>query len=410
MKEFKRDLQLKIESLSQEYACILLTGARQVGKSTLFQIIMNKTGETRETVTLDDLEERNLAKNDPAMFLQIHPAPLLIDEVQYAPELFSYIKIEIDRGAKPGSFWLTGSQSFRLMDLAQESLAGRVALLHLPALSQHEIYGKGQSSPFSIDIQNLQSRKENNGSANVLEIYERIWKGSMPALLSGKYTDREVYYSSYLQTYIDRDVSELILGVDKLIFRDFIHSAACRIGEVLNIHGIAADVGISDDTARRWLQILEKSDIITLLRPYSNNALHRTIKTPKLYFFDTGLVAYLTKYSSPEILANGAISGHILENYVVTEIIKSYQNAAKDPLFWYYRDRDNKEVDMLLESDGEIHPIEIKRSVNPGTEIANTFRVLDKGTVPRGQGAVICMHKGLSAIDNKNLIVPVWYI
>jgi hypothetical protein len=371
---------------------------------------MNKTGETRETVTLDDLEERNLAKNDPAMFLQIHPAPLLIDEIQYAPELFSYIKIEIDRGARPGSFWLTGSQSFRLMDLAQESLAGRVALLHLPSLSQHEIYGNGHSSPFSIDIQSLQSRKKNNAAAGVSEIYERIWNGSMPALLSGKYTDREVYYSSYLQTYIDRDVSELIVGVDKLIFRDFIRSAACRIGEVLNIHGIAADVGISDDTARRWLQILEKSDIITLLRPYSNNALHRTIKTPKLYFFDTGLVAYLTKYSSPEILANGAISGHIFENYVVTEIIKSYRNAAKDPLFWYYRDRDNKEVDMLLESDGEIHPIEIKKSVNPGTEIVNTFRVLDKGTVPRGQGAVICMHKGLSAIDNKNLIVPVWYI
>ena len=178
----------------------------------------------------------------------------------------------------------------------------------------------------------------------------------------------------------------------------------------MNLHAIASDVGINDDTAKRWLQVLEKSDVITLLRPYSNNALHRTIKAPKLYFFDTGLVAYLTKYSSPEILANGALAGHILENYVVTEIIKSYKNAAKDCLFWYYRDKDNKEIDMILESDGELHPIEIKRSVNPGTEIAGAFKVLDKATVPRGTGAIICMREELSAIDSNTLIVPVWMI
>ena len=410
MRYIERDLKSKIMALNKEYSAILITGARQVGKSTLFENIMKEMNSERNIVTLDDLEERTLAKNDPAMFLKLHKPPVLIDEVQYAPELFSYIKIEIDRGAKPGSFWLTGSQAFRLMELAQESLAGRVAILRLAPLSQHESYGTGSVSPFTVDLEQLQKRKKTHSPASLSEIYERIWKGGMPALISERYTDREVYYSSYIQTYIERDVSDLIKGVDKLLFHDFIRSAASRIGEVLNIHAIAGDVGINDDTAKRWLQVLEKSDIITLLRPYSNNALHRTIKTPKLYFFDTGLVAYLTKYSSPEILANGALAGHILENYVVIEIIKSYKNAAKDSLFWYYRDKDNKEVDMILESDGMLHPIEIKRSVNPGTELAGSFKILDKATVPRGTGAIICLRDEMSAIDNNNLIVPVWYI
>ncbi len=410
MRHIERDLKSKIIDLNKEYSAILITGARQVGKSTLFETIMKEQGEEREIVTLDDLEERALAKKDPAMFLQIHEPPVMIDEVQYAPELFSYIKIAIDKGAAPGSFWLTGSQAFKLMDLAQESLAGRVAILRLPPLSQHEAYGKDVSRPFSVDLNELKKRKKTHAPATLDEIYERIWMGGMPGLISGKFSDRDVYYSSYIQTYIERDVSDLIQGVDKLLFQDFIRSAASRIGEVLNVHAIAGDVGINDDTAKRWLQVLEKSEIITLLRPYSNNLLHRTIKTPKLYFFDTGLVAYLTKYSSPEILANGALAGHILENYVVMEIIKSYKNAAKDCLFWYYRDKDNKEVDMILESDGMLHPIEVKRSVNPGTELVGAFSVLDKATTPRGSGAIICMKPELSAVDSNNLIVPVWYI
>ena len=410
MRYIERDLKAKILGLNKEYSAILMTGARQVGKSTLFETIMKEIHSEREIVTLDDLEERALARKDPAMFLQIHEPPVMIDEVQFAPELFSYIKIAIDRGAAPGSFWLTGSQAFKLMELAQESLAGRIAILRLPPLSQHEAYGNGSDSPFSLDLKNIKNRRPTHAPASMDEIYDRIWKGGMPGLISGRFTDREVYYSSYVQTYIERDVSELIQSVDKLLFQDFIRSAASRIGEVLNVHAIASDVGINDDTAKRWLQVLEKSDIVTLLRPYSNNALHRTIKAPKLYFFDTGLVAYLTKYSSSQILANGALAGHILENFVVTEIIKSYKNAAKDCLFWYYRDRDNKEVDLILESDGELHPIEIKRSVNPGTELIGSFKVLDKATVPRGTGAIICMREELSAVDSNNLIIPVWMI
>jgi len=407
MRYIKRDIEEKIRSLNEEYACILITGPRQVGKTTVLRAIMD---DSRTYVTLDDMEERALAKRDPAMFLQLHDTPIFIDEVQYAPELFSVIKMAIDNGATPGSFWLTGSQAFRMMELAQESLAGRVAVLHMPSLSQHEVYGSGECAPFTVDLPALKARKQTHLPADIAAIYERIWNGSMPGLVSGKYTDRDVFYSSYAQTYIDRDVTEQIQLTDKLLFRDFIRAAACRAGQMLNIHDIASDVGVSNDTAKRWLQVLEKSDIIFLLRPYSNNLLKRTVQTPKMYFFDTGLVAYFTRYSSPEILANGAINGAILENYVVAEIRKTYMNCGKECLMWYYRDKDSNEIDLVIESDGELHPLEVKRSVNPGTELIRAFAILDKGSVPRGVGAILCMRPELSAIDARHLIVPIWMI
>lgn len=407
MSYIKRDIEDKIIALSREYSCILITGPRQVGKTTVLKQLMD---QDREYVTLDDMEERGLAKRDPAMFLQMHATPIMIDEVQYAPELFSYIKIQIDNGAAPGTFWLTGSQAFQLMKLAQESLAGRVAILHMPSLSQHEIYGTGACTPFTLDLSALKTRERTNAPADMMQMYERIWKGSMPGLASGKFTDRDVFYSSYLQTYIDRDVKEQVQLDDPLLFRDFVRAAACRAGQMLNIHDIAQDVGVSDDTAKRWLQVLEKSDVIFLLRPYSNNLLKRTVKTPKMYFFDTGLVAYLTRYSSPEILANGAINGAILENYVVSEVLRSYHNNAKECLLWYYRDSNSNEIDMVMESDGKLHPLEIKRSVNPGKELIGAFTHLDKASVPRGNGAILCMRPKLSAINSENFIVPIWMI
>ena len=407
MSYIKRDIEDKIISLSKEYSCILITGPRQVGKTTVLKELMDSD---REYVTLDDLEERGLAKRDPAMFLQMHSTPIMIDEVQYAPELFSYIKIQIDNGAAPGTYWLTGSQAFKLMELAQESLAGRVAILHMPSLSQHEIYGSGECKPFALELAALKARESTNAPADLAQMYERIWKGSMPGLVSGKYTDRDVFYSSYLQTYIDRDVKEQVQLADPLLFRDFVRAAACRAGQMLNVHDIAQDVGVSDDTAKRWLQVLEKSDVIFLLRPYSNNLLKRTVKTPKMYFFDTGLVAYLTRYSSPEILANGAINGAILENFVVSELLKSYHNNAKECLLWYYRDSNSNEIDMVIESDGKLHPLEIKRSVNPGKELIGAFTHLDKASVPRGNGAILCMRPKLSAINSENYIVPIWMI
>ena len=403
-----RTLEKSIKEISKDYSCLLLIGPRQVGKTTMLEHLME--GTDRQKVTLDDADNRRLAKNDPALFLELHPAPVLIDEVQYAPELFSYIKIQVDNGAAPGAYWLTGSQSFQLMEPAQESLAGRAAIVHMSALSQSELYGDGSTEPLSLGIAQLNERKGHLSSCTAPEMYQRIWNGGMPGHRSGKYTDRDVFYSSYIQTYINRDVSDMIPGIDKLLFADFIRAAACRVGQMLNVHDIAQDVGVSDDTARRWLQILEKSEVIFYLRPYSNNLLKRTVKTPKMYFFDTGLAAYLTRYSSPEILMNGAINRAILENYTVAEIRKTWFNSAKECLLHYYRDKDTNEIDMVIEADGELHPLEIKKSTNPGTELVSAFKVLDKGSVPRGAGAILCLKEELSAIDRNTFILPIWMI
>lgn len=408
MPYIKRTIEEKVISASREYACLLLTGPRQVGKTTMLEHLMLNTGRTK--VTLDDADERKLASNDPALFLELHPAPVLIDEVQYAPELFSYIKIAVDNGAAPGSYWLTGSQSFSLMELARESLAGRVAVLHMSSLSQSELYGDGISAPFSVELSELKEREKHLSACSATEMYSRIWNGAMPGHRSGKFTDRDLFYSSYIQTYIDRDVTEMIPGVDKLAYADFVRAAACRVGQQLNLHDIAQDVSVSDDTAKRWMQVLEKSEVVFFLRPYSNNLLKRTVKTPKMYFFDTGLVSYLTRYSSSDILMNGALNCAILENYAVSEIIKTFRNNAKDCIIHYYRDKDSREIDLVIESNGKLHPMEIKKSVNPGSKLADVFKLLDRGSVPRGTGAVLCLRESMSAVDRDSLIVPIWMI
>jgi hypothetical protein len=407
MDYIKRGIETLIIETSRSYAAVLVMGPRQVGKTTTLQYLM---GEEREYITLDSLDARKMAQTDPELFLNIHPPPILIDEIQYAPQLFSYIKIAVDKGATPGSFWMTGSQAFRLMELAQESLAGRVAILSMTSLSQHEIYGSGTHLPFEISIEKLKQRTATGTKTDVKGIYERIWAGSMPGSVSGKYPNRDVFYSSYLQSYIQRDIGDMVGRIDTLLFADFIRAAACRAGQILNVHDIARDVSVSDDTAKRWLGLLERSQVIFYLRPYSNNLLKRTIKTPKMYFFDTGLVAYLTRYSCPDILMNGAINGAILENYAVAETIKSYTNCGKDCILHYYRDKDTKEIDMVIEADGLIHPFEIKKTATPAPGLAGTFKVLDAGAVPRGAGAIICTKGEFSAVSKDVFIVPIWMI
>jgi len=277
--------------------------------------------------------------------------------------------------------------------------------------SQNEIYGSGECLPFTLNLSALQKRAAYGAPTDVLGQFERIWRGSLPAHISGKHSNRDVFYSSYIDSYIDRDIKEMVDLKDEYLFRDFVRAAACRVGQTLNLHAIADDVGVSDETAKTWLGYMEKSGVIFYLRPFSNNLLNRTIKkTLKLYFFDTGLVAHLTKYSSPEILLNGAINGAILENYVVSEIIKTYINNGLEHFAHYYRDIDSKEVDIVLESDGFLHPIEIKKTASPSPELTRVFKVLDKASIPRGTGAVICMKQELSAFDKNTLIIPVWAI
>lgn len=407
MKYITRNLENVVDMATKEYPAILVTGPRQVGKTTMLQRLME--GTDRKYVSLDDLNERAIAKTDPELFLQLHKPPVLIDEVQYAPELFTYIKMYVDKKQEPGAFWLTGSQIFSLMRGVQESLAGRVAVLSLTSLFQAEIYG-GVMEPFVVDMEVLKTRKERMSQADTRDIFARIYRGSMPAIVNGTNSSSQIFYSSYLSTYLERDVRELSDAIDSLKFLRFITAVAARCGQMLNTAEIARDADINQVQVKNWLGILETLGIIFYLHPYSNNLLKRLVKTPKLYFYDTGFVCYLTKWSSAETLESGAMNGAILENYVVAEIRKTYLGCGKEPYMYYYRDKDAKEIDIVLERDGVLNPIEIKKTANPGIELIKVFRLLDRSSTPRSKGAVICMKPGLSAIDKDNYIVPVWMI
>jgi predicted AAA+ superfamily ATPase len=347
-----------------------------------------------------------MAKEDPAMFFQLHRPPLFIDEVQYAPELFSYIKMWIDQNHRAGDFWLTGSQVFKLMEGVQESLAGRVALLQMLPLSQQEILGS-RTMPFEVNLDMLLEREETTTQAGTPEIFERIFNGGMPALLSGQYTNRNVFYASYISTYIDRDVKELSGAMDSLKFMNFITATAALAGQMVNFRTIAELSDIDQTTAKSWLRILETLGIVFNLHPYSNNVLKRTVKTPKLYFYDTGLVSYLTKWSDSATLMSGAMSGALLENFAVSEIVKSYYNSGREPFLHYYRDKDAKEIDLIIVMDGHLHPIEIKKTATPDARLTRVFGVLDRSAMQRGTGAVLCTADKLSAFSAENLIIPI---
>ena len=409
MNYITRHMEKKILELSDSYSAILLTGPRQSGKTTMLRSLAEKENKGREYVSLDDLSTRDMAKNDPALFLQIHKPPVLIDEVQYAPELFTYIKIHIDEHHNPGDFWMTGSQIFRLMRGVQESLAGRVALLHMSPLSQREMIG-ADCVPFTTKIETLIDECRKVTPVDTPKLFERIWRGSMPGIVSGLYTDHNMYYSSYLSTYVERDVRDISGTVDALKFNRFITAVAARTSQLLNYNALAEDAEIDIQTAKAWVNVLETLGIIFLLHPYSNNVLKRTIKTPKVYFYDTGLVCYLTKWSSPEVAESGAMSGALLENFTVSEIVKGYQNAGLEPYLYFYRDRDAKEIDVIMEGDGKLYPLEIKKTATPDRRIIRTFGVIDKSPLQIGTGAVLCMAEQFGAFDLDNLIVPIWAI
>ena len=404
-----RHMEQKVLDLSKTFSALLITGPRQAGKTTMLKELAAREGIGRGYVSLDDLNVRDMAKNDPKLFLQLHQPPVIIDEVQYAPELFTYIKIHVDEHHMPGAFWLTGSQIYRLMRGVQESLAGRVALLHLSPLSQREIAG-APPKPFAVDFDALLAESKAMPPVSVPEMYERIWKGCMPGLLSGQQSERDIFYSSYISTYIERDVRELSGTIDALKFNRFITAAAARCSQLVNYTALAEDADIDIQTAKSWLNILETLGIVFLLHPYSNNVLKRTIRTPKLYFYDTGLVCYLTRWSSAEVAESGAMSGALLENFTVSELMKSYQNTGLSPYLYFYRDRDAKEIDVILEGNGKLYPLEIKKTATPDRRLVRTFDVIEKSPLERGTGAVLCMAQEFSAFDRENLIVPVWMI
>lgn len=402
-----RHMEGVVNQLTRQYPAILIVGPRQVGKTTMLEHLMERDGRGRSKVTLDDLTERELAKTDPKMFFQLHRPPLLIDEVQYAPELFPYIKMMVDERHQPGDFWLTGSQLFKMMEGVQESLAGRVALLHLSPLSQSEIMGYRDDAPFQPDLSMLMERQKERKILDTPATFQQIFRGGMPALVTGTYESAGIFYSSYIDTYMERDVRRLSSGIDSLKFLKFLRACAARAGQQVNYKGIADGAELDQATAKNWLRILEALGIVFLLQPFSNNVLKRTVSTPKLYFYDTGLVCYLTRWSSPETAMEGAMNGALLENYTVAEVVKSYQNAGQEPFLYYYRDSDAKEIDLLLERDGKLFPVEIKKMAAPPKKLTRVFDLIAKSPLQRGTGAVVCMADQLGAFDQDNLIIPV---
>ncbi|GHV54954.1 ATPase [Synergistales bacterium] len=364
-------------------------------------------GGDRAIVSLDDPDARYLAQREPSLFMQRYKPPVLIDEIQYAAELLPYIKLAVDRSKRSGDYWLTGSQAFHLMKGVSESLAGRVGIVNLLGLSSGEINGV-EPVPFDTDSDRLTARMKKSPKMELNDVYARIFKGSMPRLYDGSAVDWETYYRSYVNTYLQRDIRDLTQVADEMTFLNFMTIVAARTSKPVIYEELASASGISAPTAKKWLSALVSSRVVALVRPYFNNMLKRVTKAPMMHFLDTGLCAYLLKWNNSEILERGAMSGAFFESYVFSEIYKSYINAGKEPPMYYYRDKDKREIDLLLYENGVLYPIEIKKSASPGREAVKHFGVLDPLTV--GAGAVICMAGDILPIDGKNWYVPVWLI
>lgn len=410
----KRNIEEKIYHSLKTFSVLMVTGARQVGKSTLLRNL--KTERKYDYVSLDNPIERDLAKNDPELFLKKYQPPVIIDEIQYATELLPYIKIIVDEKRleddknSNGMFILTGSQIFKMMKDVSESLAGRVSVLSLYGLSTNEMF-KEEDTQFIPNFDYIKKR-EDKRKLSLSELFEIIYRGQFPKLIKDHELDTQEFYSGYLQTYLERDIRDLITIKEETKFLKFISSIAVRTGQELVYDDIAKEVEIDIKTAQSWLSILRTSGLVYLLQPYSNNAIKRIIKRPKVYFMDTGLACFLAKYVDSQTLEISAYSGNIFETYIMTEIIKTYINNGKYPdlYLYYYRDSNKKEIDLLILQNGIVYPIEIKKSANPSKEIVKNFKVLEpleKAGLTIGEGGIICMMDKVIPINDKNNFIPI---
>ena len=393
----------------RDFKVVLVTGPRQCGKTTMMKKMAEDENRGRKYISLDDFAARKMAVESPNLFLQVYKPPVFIDEVQYAPQLFSYIKMYVDEYQQPGDIWLSGSQIFKLMENVQESLAGRVGILKMNTFSQAEIE-EVESSPFRPEIDYLIARGENRKKIEMPELYERIFKGSLPDVVQHELSSRDRLYSSYIATYIERDVREISGIIDSLKFYDFVTTTAAHIGQIINFRTIADEAGISVQTAKEWMQILERLGIIFFLHPYTNNLLKRTISKPKLYFYDTGLAIYLTRWSDSITLMNGSFNGAALENFVVSEIVKSYYNAGEEHYINYYRDKDAKEIDIVREINNTVYPMEIKKTGLPDERITKVFSVLENKGKTVAPGIVLCTAQNISTLGKGNYVVPIAFV
>jgi len=382
----KRELERVVLRATEIFPVVMVTGPRQVGKTTMLEKLAE---DGRNYVSLDSRIHREMAVNEPELFLQRFPPPVIIDEFQYAKELLPYIKIRVDKDKRAGDYWLTGSQMFHMMKQASESLAGRVGIIPMQGLSISEI-DNVPGGIFSGNPSDWLERAEVRKPKDLKEVYRRIFAGSFPKAHSGAY-DRELFFSSYVDTYLQRDIRDLTQVGDESAFLRFMTACAARTAGQLNYAELAKDVGISAPTAKHWLSILITCGIVILIEPYFNNALKRIIKSPKMYFMDTGLCAYLTRWDSPGTMEISAMSGQFFETYAVSEIVKSYYNAGKRPPIFWYRDTDQKEIDLILEANNTLFPFEIKKSASPDSSAVKHFKTLEKTKKEIGNGGVICM-------------------
>ncbi len=408
MNYIKRQMEDTILKLSNQYPVIMVCGQRQTGKSTMLTHIKE---DDRKYVNFDDSKTRNLAKSDPELFFETYGYKLIIDEFQRVPEILLEIKKIVDeksyKGEDPsGMFWLSGSQKFVMMKNISETLAGRVAILNLLPLSFDEI-NNIDNGVFDPSIEELKKKKSIKITQE--EVFNNIFNGGLPKLISFKDLDRDIYYSSYINTYIERDISSLE-QVGKLEeFRNFVTLMAANTAQELKYDNIAKVIGVSAPTIKEWVGILERSGIIYLLKPYNNIISKRLIKTPKCYFLDTGLASFLTSWPTPLTLQNGASAGAFFETYIISEILKSYYNKGKEPNLYYYRDVDQKEIDLLFIKGDKIYPVEIRKNKNPSNPDKN-FNVLKKFNLKIEPGIILCLSDELTPLSRNLYLCPLTLI
>lgn len=408
-----RHAEVTIRRLANSYPSVLVTGARQTGKTTLLKKI-TKTHKV-PYITFDDPMEETSAKTDPKTFIELHPEPCIFDEVQYVPDLFRYLKIEIDKNRHNSMYFFTGSQQFKLMEKATESLSGRIGIIQLYPLSAREIRGDKFSNTFIPTKDYILKRNKTLSKTkySVQDTWSRIFLGGYPEVIKGNVSPKD-FYASYLKTYIERDIRNLTQVADETQFLQFITVAAARTSQLVNYQDMAKECGISEVTAKKWLSLLVTSGLVYLLKPYAVNVEKRVVKTPKLYFMDTGLAAYLTRWTSPEVMRNGAMAGAFFETYVVSEIIKSFTNNGEDAPLYFYRDKDKVEIDLLIEENNTLYPIEIKKTASPNAEDAKNLYITNRlKNIQIGQNIIICNSDKVFSIQKGEvmaLAIPVEFL
>lgn len=404
MNYLKRELERKFLKMNDHFKAILVTGARQVGKTTMLKHLAE--GSNRTYVSLDNRMARDLAKSDPVLFFQTYQPPVLIDEIQKAPELFEQIKIMCDESEEKGLFWITGSQHYKMMKQVRETLAGRIGILTLYSLSQREKQGILPDDDLDLSLPMLAKRQQLFPKNNIVNIFNHIWTGGMPDVQNVDSEIRDEYFNSYVETYLMRDATEIGGITDTVKFSKFLSACAALVSQQVNYSTLAEAADISEPTAKTWLNVLQGLGIVYLLKPYENNELKRLVKMPKLYFCDTALCAFLSMWMSPETLMSGAASGHYYENYVVMEFVKTYAYSKSKANLSYFRDANAKEIDIFIEENDTIHPVEIKKSASPDKRETKKYSVIDKTTLQRGCGGIVCMCEEVIPIDSQNCFIP----